>query len=123
MRIATDDVDFDSTALTADRESDAIWIGHALNYACQVTWTGTPVGAFKLQVSLDKGDDFAPTEAQRGQGIVNWTDLPSSSQATSGVSSVVWNVEDAGYRWVRIVYTHTSGSGTVSASRFSSKGI
>lgn len=124
MRIANDSVSFDSTALTATRTSDAIWIGHVLNFAAQVAWSGTPTGSFKLQGSCDAGDSSAPTEALRGASVTNWTDIPSSSQSTGGVAgSAVWNVSEAGYMWFRIVYTHTSSSGTLTAARFNSKGI
>lgn len=124
MRIANDSIDFDDTDMTATRTSEAMWIGHVLNYAIQTAYTGSPVGDFKLQASLDKGDDSAATEALRGAGITTWTDIPSSTQAAGGsAGSVIWNTDNAGYMWVRIVYTFTSGTGTITSARLNTKGI
>jgi len=62
-------------------------------------WTGTPTGSIKLQVSIDD---------------VNWVDLPSSSQATGGAAGdFMWNVTDTNYDKIKLVYTFSSGSGTL----------
>lgn len=83
----------------------------------QAVWTGSPVGDFKIQTS----DDFY-TVSQSAL-ITNWTDYTGSTQAAGGAAgNATWRIADAGDRWYRVVYTSTSGSGTVNA-RFQAKEI
>ncbi len=65
-----------------------------------VTAAASIVGAFKIQLSNDN---------------TNWTDVASSSQAVSTDGTFAWNVEHAGYLWVRLVFTYTSGDATGNA--------
>lgn len=88
-------------------------------YAIQAVWTGSPVGTLKIQVSNDIVPDGVGGD--QASNVVNWTDYTNSSQSISGAGNFVWNVLEAGYRWVRLVYTKTSGSGTINAV-FSGKG-
>lgn len=89
-------------------------------YCIQIEWTGTPVGTFKLQGSCDKGY-LEPSGVVTG--VTNWTDLTGFSQAAGGGVGTVQFVESqVGYRWVRIVYTAGSSTGTVNAT-ISIKGI
>lgn len=84
-------------------------------FSIQAVWSGgsAPVGVFKLQGSNDPGDNGS------GQGVsqpTNWTDITSSPQAISGTpGSALFDVTECAYRWVRLVYTRTSGSATVNA--------
>lgn len=61
-------------------------------------YTGAPVGSLKLQVSVDN---------------VNFVDLPDSPQAVSAAGQFMWNVTDTNYDKIRLVYTRTSGTGTL----------
>lgn len=92
-------------------------------YSIQIAWSGgsAPVGSFKLQGSNDPGNsniilnNNAPT---------NWTDITSSPQAISGSpGSILYDVTECSYRWVRVVYTATSGSATVSDAQANVKGV
>ena len=80
-------------------------------YTCgvQVVFTGTPTGSFKLQCSMDpaavaevlpKASVFQP---------VNWTDITGTPYAVTAAGSAVWNLQDIGYNWLRLIYTDTSG--------------
>ncbi len=88
---------FDATGtLVDDNESTSI----------QFVWSdgSSPVGTVKLQISNDLKDKVAD--------VTNWTDVTGSSSAVSGNSgSIAWNVDHA-YRFIRMVYTRTSGSAT-----------
>ena len=66
-------------------------------------------GTLKLQASNDLGFDNGATIT----GVTNWVDLASSSQAITANGSVQWNYNGAGFRWLRVVYTRTAGSGTL----------
>lgn len=85
--------------------------------AIQLVWTGTPTGTFSVQYSCDVGID------QFGDGVVNWSTHPTSILpivATDGnwIFNCVWlNV-----KWVRLLYTATSGTGILNA-RFNLKGV
>lgn len=76
----------------------------------------TAVGTVKLQASNDEystgyaPDTFTPS---------NWVDIPSQSAAiTAGVSALL-TINQTAYRWIRVVYTHTSGgSSTVVVNAF-----
>jgi hypothetical protein len=100
--------------MTGDISSSAFWVPHLDNFAIQAVWTGTPTGTLKLQCSCDKGSGNVSEE--RG-APTNWTDIVGSSQSTAGAAgSNVWNVQNAGYRWVRVVFTFGSGTGSLSVT-------
>lgn len=67
---------------------------------------GTVAGTFKLQMSNDLYDTrYLPQDFT----VVNWTDIPSSSVAiTSGTTAVLF-LPNMCYRWIRAVWTNTSG--------------
>lgn len=71
----------------------------------EVVITGTPTGTLDVQISHDNS---------------NWVSVPLSSTAviTSGSPSpiIFENIEALPAPWVRMVYTATSGSGTMSAT-------
>lgn len=69
--------------------------------AIQAYWTGSPVGTLKLQISNDNA---------------NWTDYTGSSTSVSGAGNFVWNLVYAGFPWVRVVYTFSSGTGSLSVT-------
>lgn len=82
------------------------------SYAIGAVFSGTMAGSFILQVSSDlvlmaPGSDPAAN-------VVNWYDYTSSSQTISAGGNFLWNVTPAGYRWVRLKYTRSSGSGSLS---------
>lgn len=69
----------------------------------QIVFTGSPTGTFKLQGSTDRGYG-TPS---------NWTDLSNMSSAVTAAGDIMWTVE--GVKWVRMVYTKTSGTGTITS--------
>ena len=89
-------------------------------YSIQAIWTGAPVGSLKLQVSNDDvpsapvGNATPGTaQANVSSNVVNWTDYTGSTTAVSGPGDFMWIVSDGGYKWVRVVYTATSGTGSL----------
>lgn len=61
------------------------------------------MGNFKLQISCDSYDT----------NPANWVDLASTTVAAGGaVGSHIYNITDAGYGWVRVSYTNSSGDGS-----------
>jgi hypothetical protein len=122
MRIGNDSLNI-GTNLAVNQTSDPIYLGHIANYSIQLVFTGTPGGNFKLQCSNDMGNPSASKESDRDFQIENWTDVADSAQTISAAGNHTWDVQNAGYRWVRVVWTQTSGSGTLTSARFNVKGI
>lgn len=102
-------------SLAADAASDPVSIESMPQYAVQLVFTGTPTGTFSLQGSNDGGQ----FDGQTLTGVSNWTTI--STQAVAAAGNHMWNVANAGYRWVRVIYTATSGTGSVTG-RFQGKG-
>ena len=85
-------------------------IHQAIGYAVSLSWpaTGTPVGTLKLQACVDPSLNF---DAKPDAGLVNWYDITSASVAlTGGAGTQMFLDPEAMYRWVRVVWTRTSGS-------------
>lgn len=96
-------------AITATFNSNPIDIEEysGISITSVVSSSAAISGSLKLQAS----NDFVNSNS-----IVNWVDVPSSSNAVSGNSAFLWNISQAYYRWLRIVYTHTSGSAVLDAN-------
>lgn len=102
-------------SMGASTNSIGIDLNQILNCSIQAVWTGTPTGTLKIQVS----NDNVPygTSSNPSANVVNWTDYTGSSQSLSGsAGNFVWNMLDSGYRWIRLVYTRSSGTGTINAA-------
>lgn len=78
-------------------------------FCIQAVITGTPTGSFKLQASADPCSQGSLSTPLTGQAPTNWTDISNSSQSVSAAGTVIFNVSDVHYNWVRVVYTDTSG--------------
>lgn len=110
--------------LSAGFNLDPIWLGHAMDFSIQLVFTGTPAGTFKLQASADKGT------STKGEGFYdlnstlgNWTDIDCSDQILTEAGDHMWTGQDLGFRWVRVVWTPTGGSGSLTSAQFSTKGV
>lgn len=124
MRINNEDliVAFGSTSgtisLAASHNLPPTWLGHICNLSIQLVFTGTPAGTFKLQGSNDirTTTDFLPT---------HYTDIAGSSSTVSAAGDIMWNYQNCGFDWIRVVWT-ASGVGTspvLTSARIAIKGI
>jgi hypothetical protein len=123
MRIGNDEISLDGTNMAVNITSDPIYLGHIANYNLQIVFTGTPGGNFKLQISNDLGRPEAALEEDRDFQITNWTDMADSAQTISAAGNHSYEVQNAGHRWVRLVWTQTSSTGTITSARFNVKGV
>lgn len=121
MRIQNEDLTLSGTDMTTNITSSPIWLGHIAHFAIQLVFTGSPNGSLKLQCSNDQGANDLQIAAAT---ITNWTDVDGSTQAISSDGNHVWNVQNCGYRWVRIAWVDSaSGSpSTLTSARFNVKG-
>lgn len=71
----------------------------------------TITGTLKLQIS---NNAFNGNVNNNPDANAVWVDYTSSSQAVSGAGSVAWNVADVYFKAVRVVWTRTAGTGTIS---------
>lgn len=124
MRIANNTLISAPVTLDVNWESGAIYLGHIAICAVQLVFTGGTInGSFKLQASNDLGDTSAVSEANVQEEIVNWTDIAGSSVEINAAGDIMYNVEDTAFRWVRVVWTVTSGTGSLTSARFNLKGV
>jgi hypothetical protein len=104
--------------MSADVTSKGVFLDQLALYSIQAVWSGSsPTGTFKLQVS----NDYVPvsqTNSDPANAVTSWTDYTASSYAITANGDYMWNVTVAGYCWVRLKYTFTSGTGTLNAKFF-----
>lgn len=83
-------------------------IGYQINVA-----SGTPTGVIKVQISIDYAQDINGNVTNAG----NWVDLTPVSQTISAgsPSPIYFDMTQLSAPWIRLVYTRTSGSGTINA--------
>ena len=89
------------------------------NYCIQASFSGSPSGTFKLQISTDLvpvGPDSNPAV-----NVVNFSDYTGSSQTISAAGNYAWKVDAGGERWVQLVWTASGGSTGVLNVTFSGK--
>jgi len=94
-------------SMAADVASTPVEITTFNGYSvtAKVTGGSSPDGMIAIQVSND--DAASPT---------SWIELAGSANTIDGDDTVVWNVADAYYKWFRIFYDRTSGSGTLNVN-------
>jgi hypothetical protein len=86
----------DTLVLNTDRNSTPIPLQDTSGFAIQSNILGTPTGIVKLQASCDIS---TPTV---------WTDVLGSSNTVTAATTVLYNVVDPQYSWVRITYVDSS---------------
>ena len=123
MRIQSENIiPAGALSLTASSNLAALWIGHAALVALHFVVTGTPVGTFKIQASCDVGNVNAQSLVNQSATVTNWVDV-GTSVAVSSAGSYFINVVDPGYHWLRVVYTATSSTGSLTVARCNTKGF
>jgi hypothetical protein len=89
-------------ATAANLTSPAVDLGDLQVYGIEVLVTGSDVvGTFTLEASNTKNA---------------WVTISGSSQAITASADVFYDVTKAGYRYVRLVFAYTSGTGAITAS-------
>lgn len=98
-----------ATVVSIGLDMDQIFVG-----SVQAHWTGTPVGDFTIEIS---NDIVAVSQgADPAANVVNWTTYTGSSQAAGGAAgSFMWNISNIGVRWLRLKYTKSGSTGSVTA--------
>lgn len=73
----------------------------------------TAAGTLKIQAS----NDVAPVQYTSPSGVgvftpSNWADIPNATASVTSGGSVVVSIAQTNFRWMRAVYTRTSGGST-----------
>lgn len=91
--------------------SSAIETKYQDNIGIQLNWTGTPTGTFDFQVSMDHSQDINGNIKVAG----TWVSLPVNPivAPAGGASSAYVDFNQLSTPYIRVVYTRTSGSGTL----------
>lgn len=100
--------------MSASFNSKAILLDQIYGFSFQAVFTGSPVGSFKLQASND--------DVKNESDVSNWTDVADSTAAVNAAGDLTYNYEGCFFKWVRIVYTFSSGSGSCNVV-YASKGV
>ncbi len=95
---------YEGVDMGASFSSPTIDIIRFKGYYAQIVSTGSPLGSFSIHASND------PTIAS----ATNWKEIPYSSMPISGAGISDYNQDGLYCRFIKIVYTRTSGSGTCS---------
>ncbi len=78
-------------------------------------------GTLQIQASNDLVNTLASGVPNTGQpAVVNWANLAASGTVVGGASTMVSVPQSsyAGYRWLRAVWTPSSGAGTITVNSF-----
>ena len=113
MKVANEKVII-AASMSAGFESQPLLIEQCYGFGFQCVFTGSPNGAMKLQASND--------DVQLENQVVNWSDIANSSSPITSPGDLLYNVNGAIYKWVKIVYVFSSGTGSCNVT-FLSKGI
>lgn len=83
-------------------QSPALDLGDLRDFSVHVNFSGSNLaGTLSLQ-AIGTTAEYANSD---------WVDISNSSQAVTSAASHVWNVTNASYKYVRAVWTYSSGSG------------
>lgn len=97
--------------MSASINSNGIDVNQQVVGSIHAVFSGAPVGSLTLEVS----NDIVPVGVAGNQSsnVVNWTTYTGSATAVAAAGSVMYNLVDMGFHWVRLVYTRTGGTGTL----------
>lgn len=126
MRINNEDLLEDSGPqdMSNDFTLIPIYLGHISNYAIQMTFSGSPTGAFTLECSNDPGNpNVTPFDPKRWETVTHWTTIAGSSQSIVAAGDHTYQVQNAGYLWVRVVWTDAGGTGSLVTAVSNVKGV
>ena len=101
MRVTPDTI-LNAADMTSN-QSATQQLDQIFGYSVQAVYTGSPTGTLKLQASNDN---------------TSYVDIADSSNSITGAGETMWNVTSANYAYVKVVYTASSGSGSLTVKFF-----
>lgn len=103
-----------NTSMGASVISPPTIINYATGVGYDISWTGTPVGTFSVEISNTYSVDAMGNQANAG----NWTAVTLSAPITAAGTADNAFINLAGLEAyaIRLHYTRTSGTGTLNAT-------
>lgn len=102
QRVVGNMIDQITTSLGASFNGNALRVLDHTGFSIWLKWTGaSAAGTFKLQAGVANGTPSS------------WEDISGASVVAAGAGQALFNISNAYYSHVRIVFTRTSGTGTI----------
>lgn len=102
-----------SNSMTENLTSNSIDIRTVYGCSLQFKYTGAPEGTMTVEAT---DDEIVPAASQ------NWVTVAGSSVTVTGVGDWIYNIADLNTGFIRLRYTFTSGTGTLTA-KIVTKGV
>jgi hypothetical protein len=99
---------FTNADMSGDLVSRAFPFTNLERLSIHATMSGVPDGSLLIQCSNDPVD--------YGDDVVNWVDYTDSLAPILGIEQVMYNIRDLSFRWLRLAYVQSSGTGLLSAT-------
>jgi hypothetical protein len=121
--------------LNANYNSPYVQLRNIYTYTMSAIITGTPTGTIQIQASNDPETNDTQTNVVYGSGApptnppsvapVNWVTITNSPFVVSSAGEEMWNVNYAGYNYVRVQYIDASGGTSTATMKivFNGKGV
>jgi len=109
--------------LNADRYSEIIPLERAFVGEIQMIFAAGPAGNMIFQVSNDEGsaDDEGVARINSNNLITNWVDHTTTAVGSTETSYRI-GLTDIGYKWGRLFFDRSTGTGAISSCRANIKG-
>ncbi len=105
---------FNGESMGATFESAVISMLYFKSFLAQFTFTGAPVGSFKIEVSGDISNDYSEVAAATYADVTRWDPYPDSTVAISAAGTIVYDiVGEFNAAFIKFTYTRTSGTGSM----------
>jgi hypothetical protein len=92
--------------MSSNINSVAVSVAGWNGFAVQSVYTGVPVGQLSVQLSCDLTNDAG--------SVTNWDEI-GDVKAIVGAGSHTFVIREVKWKWFRLVYSSTSGSGTINS--------
>lgn len=107
MKFVSDKI-INAESVAVSIQSETILIDQIYGFSIQAIFTGSPNGNLKIQASCD--------DVQKSSDVTNFVDVAGASATITAAGSVIIQQQYAFYKWFRVVYTATSGSGNLTVN-------
>jgi len=98
--------------MSADVTSQVLNIADLSLGSIQAIFTGAPTGDLFLQIS----NDIIAAGSDPNTAVVNWSEYTGSRQTLAAAGAFVFNLANMGYKWCRMVYDPSGGTGILNAT-------
>ena len=98
--------------MTLTLHSLVIDLGATNTGSIQAVFAGAPVGSLFLEIS----NDIISPGSDPNSAVSNWTTYAGSAYSVAAAGNYMFNISNMGYKWLRMTYAPSSGTGSLSAT-------